>query len=290
MLDMIKKQEEFSLPFDVISRKPYIGYELIQLSNGNEYLAIRLTKEAYASYLEQVRLSNHISRSVMEYPSENQRWLLFYYDQLTELTVRNRKILEILNEVFEKSSFEITLKKDHMVHLNHIYKVLDNKFSYFELRIREIEMNPIKNDISWIILSKYNVILDAKIYLYDLQTDIFKLIDQNTIIKYGFVPKKLYSEMYQKGYLLPFLELYYAPIGMLFSRYELSIGGISLDQIKKLDEFNQKYFCFMTLYILTLSLNMGTYLTNYSVNSYVLITKKIKSFIANYKAIMEGKL
>lgn len=289
MLDMIEKVEEYSLPFKIISRKNFAGYDLVKLEDGNEYLSIVLPTEAYASYLEQIKISSHIGRSVMEYPYGDKRILFFYYDSMTETAVRNRRVLEILEEVFSNSSYEITLKKEHMVHLNRIYKVLDSKFSYFELRIREIETSPIKNDISWIILSKYNIILDAKLYLYDLQTDIFKQIDKNTIIHYGLISKEIFPELYQKGFVLPFRELYYAPIGMLYARYELSIGGVDIDRIKKLDAFNQKYFCFMTLYILILNLNFEVYLTNYSVNNFVLLTKKIKHFMIQFKNIIEGK-
>lgn len=66
------------------------------------------------------------------------------------------------------------------------------------MRIREIETNPVKNDISWIILSKYNIILDAKLYLYDLQSDIFKAIDQKLIVPYGLVYRKIDLEIYNK--------------------------------------------------------------------------------------------
>lgn len=285
---MIEKQIKSYLPFDAKSSIPYLDFIKLEANDRNQYLLVCVSKKEYSTYVDLIRASKKISKAIYEISFPDGIILIFLYDALTEVAVRKVKCFELFSQLFEATSYEITLKKEHMVHLNHIYKVLDNKFSYMELRIREVETNPYKNDVSWVLLSKYHAILDAKIYLYDLQTDIFKTIDKKIIVKYGMIYKKMNEFMYQKGFLLPSFDLYNGPIGMLYARYYLSIDKIPVEVIQKLDSFNQKYFCFMVLYILILNLNLETMLTNYSVASYLQITKKIKDFIGTYKVILEG--
>lgn len=274
------------LPFKINKLDDLNSYYILYSDEG-KYLAYFVNKREYNIYLEYVKLSKNINKSIYEIKDYNEILLVFDYENQTESNVKKRKILPILEEIFDKSSFEIELKKDHLVNLNNIYKVLDNKFSYLEMRIREIELSPVKNDISWIILSKYNIVLDAKIYLYDLQTDIFKSIDKKETIKYGLISRDVYELHYSKSKILPSYDSYYGPLGMLFCRYYLTFDLEVIEDINKLDSFNQKYFSFMSLYILILNLNLGVVLDNYSINNYLLITKKIKAFINAYKAIME---
>ena len=156
------------------------------------------------------------------------------------------------------------------------------------MRIREIELNPIKRDIDWIILSKYYILLDAKVYLYDLQQDIFKFIDKNEIVKYGLIPKVINQNRYNKEALLLDYNFYYGPISMLYVRkYMLLDGFDEIEDINKLDSFNQKHFCFMYIYILVLNINLEIVMDIYSVSNYINITQKIKSFIFKYKALIE---
>lgn len=277
-----------NLPFQIFSQQSYKDYEHIVTTKKEEFLARYVTKQEYATYSDLCRYSHRLKQAVYEVNLQEGYLLFFEYENLTEANVKIGRIIEIFREIHEKSSFEITLKKDHLLNLNNIYKVLDHKFSYLEMRIREIETNPVKNDISWIILSKYNIILDAKLYLYDLQSDIFKFIDQKLIVSYGLLYKKIDLEYYNKQKLLPSFNLYYAPISMMYCRCFLQLNPPMLfEEIKRLDSFNQKYFCFMCLYIMVLNVNMDVILNTYSVASYVLITKKIRCFIASFKELME---
>lgn len=275
------------LPFNITSSISVRDYELIRTQNKEEYLCRFVTKEEYQAYLDLLSYTKQLKQAIYEIRVSDGILLFFEYEGLTESLVKADRIVQILREIHKTSSFEITLKKDHLVNLNHIYKVLDNKFSYLEMRIREIETNPVKNDISWIILSKYNAILDAKLYLYDLQTDIFKAIDKKLIVPYGLLYRRIDLELYNKQRLLPSFDLYYAPISMLYCRCYLQLDASVSDEIKRLDSFNQKYFCFMCLYILILNVNLEVVLNTYSISNYLLLTKKIRCFIASYKEIME---
>ncbi|MDE5714688.1 MAG: hypothetical protein K2I42_00990 [Anaeroplasmataceae bacterium] len=265
--------------------KIHIGEYILETnSQGQTYLKKVASKKEYDIYLDQLQYSKHLKKTIFEQNNNKEIILFFPYEDKTEATVQNQKIINILKEIHEKSSYEITLKKEHFSNLNNLYKILDNKFSYFEMRIREIELSPYKNDVSWILLSKYNAILDAKLYLYDLQTDIFKSIDKNQIVQYGLIPKTIHKNYYNRQGLLPCFRLYYGPKSMLYTRIYLSLDKVELiEEIKKLDAFNQKYFCFMVLYILILSLNLDIISSNHSISNYLLITNKIRSFIHTYK-------
>lgn len=258
-----------------------------------KYLSLKLDSKGYSIYNDLIKYSNKLCKSIYEYVEEKYIYLIFYYsDNLTEEKVKYIKIIEILEEIFDNSSFEITLKKKNIINLNHLYQILDRKFTYFEFRIREIETSVYKDDISWIVLSKYNIILDCKVYLYDLQQDIFGFIDKEEIVKYGIVYRNISSNLYQKGKILPFFDLYYAPIGMLFCRYylnsELYLNNNDFKKkIEKLDLFNQKYFCFMVLYIYILNLNMEINFNNNNISNYLLITSKIKEFMNKFEYIIK---
>ncbi|MDE6241688.1 MAG: hypothetical protein K2M08_04610 [Anaeroplasmataceae bacterium] len=277
-----------NLPFEIVSSRPLKDYELIKTRNNEEYLCRFVTDKEYQTYLDLIRYTKRLKQAIYETRVRDGFLLFFEYENMTEAKVKSDRIVHILREIHESSSFEITLKKEHLVNVNNIFKVLDNKFSYLEMRIREIEMNPIKNDVSWVILSKYNIILDAKIYLYDLQTDIFKAIDKKLIVPYGLLYRRIDQELYNKQRLLPSFDLYYAPISMLYCRCYLQLDVPNLvEEVKRLDSFNQKYFCFMCLYIMILNVNLEVILNTYSTANYLLLTKKIRCFIASFKEIME---
>ena len=274
--------------FNIKSKIKYKDYYIVIDSDNNKYLLQILDNINYQKYNDLIRYSNKIKKCIYNEKIDDLNYLYFLYEDNTEYNIKAKLTSNILLEIFDSSSYELTLKKENIRNLNNIYKLLDNKFTYFEIRIREIELNPIKKDIDWIILSKYYILLDTKIYLYDLQQDIFKFIDKNEVVKYGLIPKNINQNLYSKETLLLDYNFYYGPISMLYVRMYLLLDQYDMyDDINKLDSFNQKYFCFMYLYIMILNINLDVILNIYIVSNYVNITKKIKSFITKYKALLE---
>lgn len=274
--------------FNIKSKIKYKDYFIVIDSDNNKYLLQILDNINYQKYNDLIRYSNKIKKCIYNEKIDDLNYLYFLYEDNTEYNIKAKLTSNILLEIFDSSSYELTLKKENIRNLNNIYKLLDNKFTYFEIRIREIELNPIKKDIDWIILSKYYILLDTKIYLYDLQQDIFKFIDKNEVVKYGLIPKNINQNLYSKETLLLDYNFYYGPISMLYVRMYLLLDQYDMyDDINKLDSFNQKYFCFMYLYIMILNINLDVILNIYSLSNYVNITKKIKSFITKYKALLE---
>lgn len=274
--------------FNIKSKIKYKDYYIVIDSDNNKYLLQIIDNINYQKYNDLIRYSNKIKKCIYNEKIDDLNYLYFLYEDNTEYNIKAKLTSNILLEIFDSSSYELTLKKENIRNLNNIYKLLDNKFTYFEIRIREIELNPIKKDIDWIILSKYYILLDTKIYLYDLQQDIFKFIDKNEVVKYGLIPKNINQNLYSKETLLLDYNFYYGPISMLYVRMYLLLDQYDMyDDINKLDSFNQKYFCFMYLYIMILNINLDVILNIYIVSNYVNITKKIKSFITKYKALLE---
>lgn len=275
------------LPFDIDKRVGFQNFEILYSKSKEIYIYQNLSLEEYQTYLELNKLSPKIKSSIYEKKYDNSMILLYEYEEKTSKDVKIEKSLEVLEVIFEKSSYENKLNKNNLININNIFKVLDNKFNYFEMRIRQIETNPIKTDVSWIVLAKYNIILDTKIYLYDLQTDIFNAIDKEQIVNYGIIMRNPITELYSNKKLLADYNIYFGPIGMLYARYSLNNDINILEKIKKIDKFNQKYFLFMSLYILILNINIPMIIDEFNVNNYLLITKKIKGFINNYLEILK---
>ena len=273
MFTKIKSSVEYD-KFNLVSDDNYTYYE--QILNDIEY----------SVYLDVIRYSSKIKKAIYIENLENKK-LYFVYENKTEYSLKSKRISEILLDLFKTTSYEVSIKKDNIKNLNNIYKLLDNKFRYFEIRIREIELNPIKKDIDWIILSKYYLLLDSKIFLYDLQQDIFKYIDKNEVVKYGLIPKYINQNLYSKESLLLDYNLYYGPISMLYVRMSLMLDDYDpFEEVKKLDILNQKYFCFMYLYLLILNVNMDISMNIYGISNYVIILKKIKEFIKKYESLI----
>lgn len=283
------------LPSGLLNRLPY---RLSTISNYNnkyiledelksKYSLYYLNKEKYLTYLE-LSKSKYIEKSIFELLDDDKYYLLFNSKiNKSEENAIAEKLYPILENIFEDFKFSIKLKKEHVTNFNNIYKVLDNKFTYLEMRIREVEVSPVKTDISWVILSKYHIILDAKIYLYDLQTDMFSFIDKSLNVDYGIIFKDLDSSIYKNGLIEPNFNIYYGPIGMLLARYYLYYDDLNIDdyfskKIKKLDGFNQKYFCFMCLYIYILNIRLDILLNSFNISNYLTLTGKISSFIKKY--------
>ena len=62
---------------------------------------------------------------------------------------------------------------------------------------------------SWVILSKYYNLLDARVYLYDLQQDIFSFIDKNNSVEYGLVFRQIGLDNFKNQWIEPFGNLWF---------------------------------------------------------------------------------
>ena len=262
-------------------------FKISKFNNEDCFLQV-LSIEEFNIYKDIIKKSKKIKKYYYIENISDKYHLYFNYENKTEYKIKNLMIHKIYLELFDKTSYEQTIKKENMRNMDNIYVLLDNKFTYFEMRIREVELNPIKNDIDWIILSKYHILLDSKIYLYDLQQDLFKFIDKEQIVKYGLIPYRMNQNLYSNSEVLMDYNFYYGPIAMLYVREYMMMEEFDMiDEISKLDEFNQKYFCFMIIYVLILNINLEIIPNHITISNYLNICQKIKDFIKKYKALIE---
>lgn len=275
------------LPYKLNILYEYDDFYILNDENNNRFKLLFLNKNQYLIYLE-LASKKYIDKSIFEIVDKDIYYLLFQYPiNKSETIAAIERLLPILERIFSEYKYSVKLKKEDMKNLNNLYKVLDNKFSYLEMRIREIELSPIKNDLSWIILSKYHIILDAKIYLYDLQTDMFSFIDKSTNVDYGLAFKSIDIDMYKNGLIEPKFELYHCPEASMLARFYLAFDNYNIDdffskKISKLDLFNAKCFCFMCIYIYILNVKLDIIADNYNISSFLASTRKISNFLKKY--------
>lgn len=261
-------------------------------ANDDTYLFKIVDKNRYLIYLEMSKMK-YFNQAIFTKKVDNYYLLLFKYPYYkSEKKPVLKKVLEIIEGTFEDSKFLVLLKKEGFKKLNNIYKVLDNKFSYYELRIREIETKYIKTDSDWIILANYNILLDAKVILYDLQQDIFSLIDKQTEVYFGIIMKNYDLQGFHNNKIIPTLDLYFAPLSMAYLRVyfetdDFQIKEAIYNKIQKIDNFNKKYFVFMGIYIYILNINFDAFIGINSISSIVSVLKDLKKFMNKYYNLLK---
>lgn len=218
------------LPIKIKNYQFLNSFYLLQAEDNSMYRLYEVSSTDYLKYQDLSR-TDCIKKAIFEYQQDGKYYLLFSLkiNSSEDLAKVNRMLID-LEKIFQKYSYSITLKKESLKRLGNIYKVLDDKFVYLEFRIREIETRPNKNDICWITLAKYYIILDAKMYLYDLQQDLFKLLETDKTIEYGLIFRNVLKQDYDDKFFMP-LDLYYGPIAMLYCRFYLSFDNYDIDKI-----------------------------------------------------------
>ena len=209
--------------------------------------------------------------------------ILYKLKLIKDKTILADRKISLLICLFNDFSHSIKLSKSNSMLLKNQTTILNNKFSYYEMRIRNIEMKRIKNDFDWVILSKYHIILDTRLYLYDLLDDIFRYIDSESEIKIGLIFKNPFLIYFENDKIEPYMELYYGSLGMMLARAYIEFGSINenyfIEEIKKLNRIDKIYFLYSTLYILILSFNFDI---DEKIDLYLDITKMLHQVIYNF--------
>jgi len=290
-MDMMKKEEQLflslkdRLPFNL----EYVDYDndIFTLSNNNRnYYLYRLNDRKY-KIIYSLGKSKFILKPIFTF-KDNDIYLL-YEEVINKSSSKSLSLdaLKAYKKIYNEFSFKTELNKLEASILQNLFKVLDSRFTGLEFRIRELELKPKKNDLDWIILSKYHVILDARIYLFDLETDIFKMVDKKESMEYGLIFKDSNLNLYKNGLVMPKIDVYYGPIASMLARYYIINNlFISDDEFKNefndLSIFNKRYFLFLSLYICILNINIEFYVNNTVVQKYLSYTNLISRIIKKY--------
>ena len=117
-------------------------------------------------------------------------------------------LIDCVHELHKKTGFTVRLNDLNFKYFYRIYKNLDRIFQTLEMLVRECEERVVKTDFDWIILSKYNILLNVKKIMYPMQRKIHKYLDNHGNCIYAlnhgnlnlnhFIQKKLIS--FDNGY------------------------------------------------------------------------------------------
>lgn len=198
---------------------------------------------------------------------------------------------QALKDVHELTRFDISLKKSDYKSLTSLYKVLDSRFSLLEMNIRVLETSPVKGDYTWIYLSKYSVILEAKKILEKLQTKLHKDIEASTDLTYALIHSNPSLAHFQDRVILNYNNAYFGFVVSDIAKFYIENDHINynwfelintwLSEYKK--EIYKTYFKFIVLYIYIVSINSESMINYESLNSYIQITDKISNFCKTFK-------
>lgn len=271
-----------SLPLRLEIKEIYNNYYLLIDNDKLLYHLYVLDYKEYNIYLE-LKKYKYIKSSISEIKYNDVYLILFKLKLIKDKAYFINNRINILINIFKEYSHTTKLSKRNSGLLKNQTTILNNKFSYYEMRIREIETKRIKNDNDWVILSKYHIFLDARLYLYDLLDDIFKYIDSERDISIGLIFKNPFLLYFENEKIEPSIYLYYGPFGMLLARIYIEFSVIDdkilIEEIKKLNRIDKVYFLYSTLYILILSFNFDI---EEEIDLYLDITKKLYQVIYNF--------
>ncbi len=269
---------------------PFTQTDYFLEDDNNTFFIVKEVNEKEIVILNNLKKKNsNVLNNLFYYKNEKT-----YYIYNCSLEILNEeavmvKLLDKYIELIEKTKIPITLTKEDTKKMQSIYQILDNKFSYFELRIKEIELKYPKEDADWIILSNYHILLNTKMWMYDLQQALFKMLEKNIILDYGLVFKNMNQLQYQNNKLLPTGKFYYAPVSTMLARYYTTFDHLNIDlkSIKNIlnqqEKFYKVYYMFFVNYLYILNLNFPIIIDIKNINNFLTITKKLKYFYENFK-------
>lgn len=292
-MDMMKSPEKLflklrnSLPIGLSYVSYYKNIIYLKDINNHKYTLYIFNKKQ-SKIINSLAKSKYILKPIYIYKENND--IYYLYEDIINKSSDNslsKDILIAFKNIFKEFSFKNELDKYQASLLQSLFKVLNNRFTSLEFRIRELELKPKKYDLEWVILSKYHTILDARIYLYDLESDIFKMIDKKETIEFGLIFKDISSNNYKNGLVEPNFDVYYGPIGMMLARYYLALNHSIKDDefikvFKDIDTFNKKYFLFMTLYCLIINVTLDFKITNTNTSMFLNYTHQISRIIKKF--------
>lgn len=235
-----------------------------------------------------IAINANVSRYINKISVDGKEYYLFLLKDFIgeEKAVSNNLFKEAI-KIFQKTEFDRVLKKEDVNRLNSIYKILDSRFLYLELRIREIETTVYQTDYNWIVLSKYHIILDLKEKLFSLQERILKEIDKSINVKFGLVIKNLNACFYIRNELYEYFGSKIAPISSLLARFYVSNSHLNLskDLFDKYltDKFLKMHFTFEVCYIFMLKISLPKVLNMNNINSYLGVIRQITFFTKEFR-------
>lgn len=279
------------LPVKVEKYEPIVNGYYRLISNGETFLLKKIStqEEKLISYYALKSKRINIPIQIIPFQGEQYALFLFSSEAEEELACSKMLLIEAL-KIFSDTKEVKTLKKVDMKGMQKTYPVLDKYFVKLEYLIREIELKRPKNDMDWVLLSKYHIILSAKMNLSQIQNKLFSLMEEEIPIEVGLFSKSLNGLYFKKGKLNCYLNSIVAPVSALLARFYLENSHLA-DFKSQIDQifidydhsFYKLHFSFLVLYVLILNLNNISFSELHYVSKYNTICKEIDFFNHHYR-------
>lgn len=252
------------------SNESYIikNVSIIEYSN---YQKLKGQNLPFLKPIEIKKMNNHIF------------FLYEYRNDYSSIYDKYEGMLDTVYTIVKKTEKEIPVPKMAEFKFKKIAIIANDRFTSLEIKIRQIEMSPIKNDMSWIYLSKYHIVLDTKLEIYKLLKR-FKGFNSSikVSVNHGNPQESHYINNHFIGYK------YVREGSPVNDYYKIYIDMDNLDiNHKKIfekyitDDISKRYFKLMVLYTYVLMLDIDY--TYEALTRFLNITNKIVRFLHQFK-------
>ncbi len=260
-----------------------LNTKLIQTIN-NTYIVKDISLIEYNNYLKVKNMSLSILEPIEIKKENNHIYFLYnYYENKEDILSNYESMLNTIKTLFDKSSHIIPTPKITGFKYKKLAVISNDRFNMLEIKIRQIETNPAKNDFSWIYLSKYHIILDLKYEIYKM---IKRLKTETKDIEVGI--NHGYPTL-SHFYNYKFLGYKYIKEGVLENdlyKIYLDMDSLDINHYEIINKYiktdiGKKYFKLMVMFSYLLMLDIKEDVI--TCNKYLSITSKISRFLSQFK-------
>lgn len=260
-----------------------LNTNLIQTLN-NTYIVKDISNLEYNNYLKVKNMSLPILLPLEIKKENNHTYFLYnYYENKEDMLSNYESMLNTVKVLFSKSSHIIPIPKITEFKYKKLAVISNDRFNMLEIKIRQQEMNPVKNDFSWIYLSKYHIILDLKYEIYKM---IKRLKTETKDIEVGInhgYPTLTHFYNYK------FIGYKYIKEGIIENdiyKIYLDMDSLDVNHFEIINKYiktdiGKKYFKLMVMFSYLLMLDIENDLL--ICNKYLSLTTKISKFLTQFK-------
>lgn len=250
----------------------------------NYYVIKDISKIEYTNYLKVKNDKLPFLKPLKIAKHENHTYFLYnYYENNQSIYEAYDGILKTISLLHKKTAKKVPQPKMAEIKYKKIALIANDRFNMLEMKIRNIELNPVKNDLSWIYLSKYHIILDIKLEIYKMIKRLKMIKDDVEVgINHGF-PSQVHF------FNNSFISYKYLKEGVIENdlyKVFLDFDSLEINHLEIIDKYldekySKKYFKLMVLFSYLLMCDIEP---NYTCASkYIKLTNKISRFMYQFK-------
>lgn len=250
----------------------------------NYYVIKDISKIEYTNYLKVKNDKLPFLKPLKIAKHENHTYFLYnYYENHQSIYEAYDGTLKTISLLHKKTAKKVPQPKMAEIKYKKIALIANDRFNMLEMKIRNIELNPVKNDLSWIYLSKYHIILDIKLEIYKMIKRLKMIKDDVEVgINHGF-PSQVHF------FNNSFISYKYLKEGVIENdlyKVFLDFDSLEINHLEIIDKYldekySKKYFKLMVLFSYLLMCDIEP---NYTCASkYIKLTNKISRFMYQFK-------